>query len=296
MSNIVKITLTDALPTGVLREKFTSDNRFLGLANISNHMIGLAAGNYPGSVLMSFNNGDAVQASKLVTITSVAVGDILLVNAVPFTAVASGATGNQFNVGASNTAAATNLAAAINASVTANVAGLVTAVPLTNTVTVKAVSYGIDGNGFRIEPRGSGALAVTGAGVQASATLTFNNAGTATDTLTINGVAFTAVASGATGNQWNVAGTATLSAEAAAVAINASVTSLVSGYVYAVALAGVVTVKAQRAGLFGNTMTLAAGQASITASATRLAGGTDATAINLASGTADTTAKTYSVS
>ena len=40
--------------------------------------------------------------------------------------------------------------------------------------------------------------------VQASGTVTFTGVGAANDTILINGVTFTAVASGATGNQWNV--------------------------------------------------------------------------------------------
>src|SRR4051812_48431343 len=53
-------------------------------------------------------------------------------------------------------------------------------------------------------------------GVAATQTITFSGVGQAADTILINGVTFTAVAAGAAGNQWNVGGSATLSAAALA--------------------------------------------------------------------------------
>ena len=72
----------------------------------------------------------------------------------------------------------------------------------------------------------------------ATGTVVFSGVGAAADTILVNGVTFTAVASGATGNQWNVGATATLSAAALAAAITASATALVSGYVTASAATG----------------------------------------------------------
>ncbi|GAC1606491.1 MAG: hypothetical protein NVS3B3_06770 [Aquirhabdus sp.] len=113
--------------------------------------------------------------------------------------------------------------------------------------------------------------------VAASGTLTFSSAGVATDTASINGVVFTAVASGATGNQWNVGATATISAANLASAINASATALVSGQVTAVAASGVITLTAIAKGVTGNAITIAGGQADIVASGARLTGGVAAT-------------------
>jgi hypothetical protein len=113
--------------------------------------------------------------------------------------------------------------------------------------------------------------------VQASATITLTGVGAANDTILINGVTFTAKASGAVADQWNIGGSATLSAAAIAAAINASVTSLVSGYVTASSSGAVVTVTAVPYGLFGNAMTLAKGVDAgsvMTVSSARLAGGT----------------------
>jgi hypothetical protein len=120
---------------------------------------------------------------------------------------------------------------------------------------------------------------------QATGTITFGGVGAANDTVLINGVTFTAQASGATGNQWNVGATATLSAAALAAAINASVTALVSGYVTAANVAGVLTITSAFYGTSGNQCTIAKGVDSLTAmtvSGARLTGGSeDATASSL---------------
>lgn len=112
--------------------------------------------------------------------------------------------------------------------------------------------------------------------IQAVGTLTFVSV-IATNTILINGVTFTCVASGATGNQFNVGGTDTLTAVAAAAAINASVTALVSGYVTATSALGVVTITAVASGLPGNGFTISSPNGTITASGARLTGGTNGT-------------------
>ena len=291
----VTVTVTSAEPVGNLNTIFASDNTVLAMTGIANYMNGLASGNKSGSLSVKVGNGNAVQASLTATLTSVAVGDILLLNGIAFTAVASGAVAGQFNLGGSDSITATNLAAAITASTDLRVSGLFTASALSNVVTVVCIEYGVGGNAYDLEARGSGSIAIPGAGLVASGTLTFNNAGAATDTLTINGIAFTAVAAGAVGNQWNVGASATLSAAAAAAAINASVTAGVTNYVYATASTGVLTLKADRSGLFGNEFTIAGGQASITASGVRLTGGTDSAVVNMSGGVNDSSAKTYQV-
>lgn len=120
---------------------------------------------------------------------------------------------------------------------------------------------------------------------RATGTFTFSAAATANDTVLINGVTFTAVASGATGNQWNVGASATATATNLAAAINASVTALVSGYVTATSALGVVTVKSVFYGTAGNMVTIAKGVDAgsvITVSGARLTGGAvDAGALTL---------------
>lgn len=133
---------------------------------------------------------------------------------------------------------------------------------------------------------GQGALNVRTGVAKASGTLTFVSV-IATDVLTINGVDFTCVASGATGNQFNVGGDDTASAAAAVTAINASATDLVSGTCVASSAAGVVTITAKYPGTTGNAITIASGDATITASGARLENGSDGTETNFDIGTTD---------
>jgi phage tail sheath gpL-like len=93
----------------------------------------------------------------------------------------------------------------------------------------------------------------------ASGTITLTGAGAANDTILINGVTFTAQASGATGNQWNVGANATASAVAIAAAINASASALVNQHVTATSAAGVVTITSVVRGVYGNAVTIAKG-------------------------------------
>lgn len=108
--------------------------------------------------------------------------------------------------------------------------------------------------------------------VKATGTFTSTNA-VATDAITINGVTFTAVASGATGNQWNIGADDDEDCENLAAAINASATALVSNHVTASAAGNVVTLTAKFAGHAGNAITIASAGATIVASGARLTGG-----------------------
>lgn len=125
------------------------------------------------------------------------------------------------------------------------------------------------------------AVSVLGNTAKATGTFTLTSV-VATDVITINGVSFTAVASGATGNQFNVGADDDETAENLAAAINASVTALVSGYVTATSEAEVVTVTSAFYGTAGNMTTIASADATIVASGARLTGGA-----------ADASAKTY---
>jgi hypothetical protein len=120
-----------------------------------------------------------------------------------------------------------------------------------------------------------------GDGVAASGTITLSGVGSANDTILVNGVTFTAVASGATGNQWNVGASAAASATNMAAAIAASASALVSGHVTASDNgAGVVTISSLYKGVYGNSVTIAKGTDAgtvMTVSGARLTGGAAAT-------------------
>lgn len=78
--------------------------------------------------------------------------------------------------------------------------------------------------------------------VQASTTGTFTGDPLAGDTVTVNGIAFTARASGAVANEYNItAGSVTANAAALAAAINASTTAKIIGTVGASSALGVIT-------------------------------------------------------
>ena len=112
---------------------------------------------------------------------------------------------------------------------------------------------------------------------QASGTITFSAQASANDTVLINGVTFTCVASGATGNQWNAGASATATAANLAAAINASATALISQNVTGSNVAGVLTIKSVHYGPSGNQCTIAKGVDAgsvMTVSGARLTGGT----------------------
>lgn len=112
---------------------------------------------------------------------------------------------------------------------------------------------------------------------QATGTILFSGASSANDTILINGVTFTCVASGATGNQWNVAGTAILQAAALASAINGSATALVNGFVTAANNGtATCTITSNFYSVAGNSTTIAKGVDGggvMTVSGARLTGG-----------------------
>lgn len=119
-----------------------------------------------------------------------------------------------------------------------------------------------------------------GNAVAASGTIIFSGVSTAGDTVLINGVTMTAVASGAVNNQWNVAGSAALQAASLASAINTSTTPLISSVVSAAAPSATLTISALLGGVAGNAVTIAKGTDTgtvMTVSGARLIGGLAAT-------------------
>lgn len=145
--------------------------------NLSNFFRRLAGGESYGTVTA---NVGAVQATATMTVSAGGSGDgeTCVVAGVTFTAKSSGATGNQFNVGADDEETATNLAAAINASVTALVTGVVTASASAEVVTVAAAQSGLVGNSIAIASAdatitASGARLAGGAADASAITLSF---------------------------------------------------------------------------------------------------------------------------
>ncbi len=183
--SVLNLSITTGRPDAELISRYESGDGPKSIANsLSTFLVGVSSGTElaaaagsPPSIAISVQ-GSAVQASGTFTLTTVIATDAVKVNGVTFTAVASGATGNQFNIGASDTLTAVNLAAAINGSATALVAGYVTATSALTVVTVKSAFYGIAGNQTLIESLdgtivASGVALTGGAPDAAAVTLSF---------------------------------------------------------------------------------------------------------------------------
>ncbi len=149
MASQTKITITHDKESTVdlqnilLNYRFTIDSHINGIENLLNNIGGSTRNAIITTVV---DDGNGVAASGTLTLSSVVATNACTVGGVTFTAVASGATGNQFNVGANDTATAVNLAAAINASVSAGVLSVVTATSAAAVVTVSAAVTGPIGN------------------------------------------------------------------------------------------------------------------------------------------------------
>lgn len=126
-----------------LRESLLGDtgNRMLAGQKLMKYIRGLMGGAKSAKVRVGVN---AVKASQTLTLASVVATNAVTVAGQVFTAVASGATSVQFNVGADDTESAANLAAAINANTTVN--PWVSATSSAAVVTVSAVYPGLLGN------------------------------------------------------------------------------------------------------------------------------------------------------
>lgn len=110
----------------------------------------------------------AVAASGTITHASVSANDTVTVNGVVFTAKSSGASGNEWNIGASNTTSAAAFVVAFNASASAKTNLLITATSALGVVTLTAIRTGLDGNAFTLVSSNGTRLAVTGSGYLAS--------------------------------------------------------------------------------------------------------------------------------
>lgn len=153
----VLIEITHSESSGDITYLLQAPERFRQIQNLVNYFQALGAGVRKGAVMVSV--GD-VQAAGALTFSAAAATNTIVINGVTFTCVASGATGDQFNVGGTDAITAANAAAAINASATAGVASIVSASAASNVVTVTAVEPGLSGNAV--------SLAATG-GISASA-------------------------------------------------------------------------------------------------------------------------------
>jgi phage tail sheath gpL-like len=118
----------------------------LSLRRLGDFFRGMAVGAYRGTVSARIG---AVKATATLTFTGAPTADeTFVVCGVTFTAKDSGATGDQFNIGANVTATAANVVTAVNASASTDVTGAVIASSSEGVVTFTALVAGTAGNGF----------------------------------------------------------------------------------------------------------------------------------------------------
>ncbi len=123
--------------------------------------------------------------------------------------------------------------------------------------------------------------ATTGAGVEASGTITLTANPAANDTVTVNGVVLTFVASSPTGPQILIGGTAAITAVNLATYLQNSSNTLLTVATYTV-LTGVVTITYGAVGTGGNAFTLTKSSTAITLSASTLLNGANASSVSYA--------------
>jgi hypothetical protein len=123
--------------------------------------------------------------------------------------------------------------------------------------------------------------ATTGAGVEATGTITLTGTGTASDTVTVNGTVVTLVSSAPTGNQVLIGGTAAITAANLwAFLLNSTDVNISKG-TYTLSGA-VITCTFYEVGTVGNAFTLAKSSTAITISGGTLAGGLNPSSVSYA--------------
>jgi phage tail sheath gpL-like len=127
-------------------------------------------------------------------------------------------------------------------------------------------------DGVRVGARGNITVDARMGETAATATITSTGAATATETFVLNGVTFTAVASGPSANEFVVSATVATQAANIAAAINESTSAGVLN-VTATSSAGVVTLTCDIPGTIGNAMTLSETLTNVTISGANFSGG-----------------------
>ena len=162
----IKIIVNNNQPTAenIMRMQPYSGSKMEMCNRVARLMGEVAEGRNGQSMIVLIDGGtSAAKASGTLTLASVVATNTCQVGSQTFTAVASGATGNQFNVGVSDTATAANLVAVINAN--SSLGGSVVASSSGAVVSITAGDWGRHGNqiqlvgGTHITASGSGYLA-----------------------------------------------------------------------------------------------------------------------------------------
>ncbi len=149
-----KITLThDKDATADLKMRFITQvlSKEMQISRLELLLNEMGMGAKIGSIDLTIDDGNAVTAVGAVTFSNFnTANDTFLINGVTMTAVASAATPQQWNVGASATAQAANFATAVAAANNALITGHITAVATTSIVNFSAAIAGVAGNAVTI--------------------------------------------------------------------------------------------------------------------------------------------------
>lgn len=145
MANII-VKLSGPAPKSII----ASSLKYAGSHYLPSFLkyLGEVLGASKSSALVQVLNDDAVAANATITVgfANMTDGDTVRIGAMTLTAKSSGASGPQFNIGASDAATAVNLATAISS----NSSGLLFGTPAAAVVTVKAGLSGPLGNAIPI--------------------------------------------------------------------------------------------------------------------------------------------------
>ncbi|HET8687076.1 MAG TPA: hypothetical protein VFM18_10480, partial [Methanosarcina sp.] len=236
-------------------------------ANIAVYILelGTAGTRASGTVTFAANPSYGVQASGTITIAAgnVTAGDTLTIQGTLITFVSGTPTGNQVQVGSSNTVTASNLQTFLQTSADVNLS-LMTYSTVLNVVTVTAKVFGVAGNSYTL--------------VKSSTNITLSGAtlsgGVAADTLTVDGTVVTFVNANPTGNQVLVGTVATATATNLKTFLSASSDVNISLMTYSLDSTGLIlTATSKLAGIAGNAYTLVKSSSALTLSGATLSGG-----------------------
>jgi hypothetical protein len=240
----------------------------------------LVSGLMRGRVRVGIDESTGVKAAITVTVAraSMTAGDVLVVNGLRYTAVATTpvAGDGTFAFITTDDATATSLAAAITTDPRAR--GMLTAAASTSTVVITAAVAGSAANAYEVREvvTNAAAFVFTGAalaggvdaGAKQSLTAALGGALTANDTVTIGAVVLTAKASPSGESEF--AGAVSAAADGAALAACINAHSKLKGLFYATGTS-TVTIQLLMGGRVGNVVGIAKSAAQITLSAATFA-------------------------
>lgn len=257
----------DTVPNPSSSIKKTNDYDFL-ISSVADAATGTVTSASP--VANTFATGTA-------TLTSVIATDTVTINGLIYLAVSGTASEGEFDIDGDDNANAIELRNAINTDTRSGTLGDLTATASTNVVTATTDVSGTGGNAITLTSQ-DGTIVVSGSG-----TLT---GGVTADTVTINGLVYTAVAGAKSDNtEFSIDSTDTATATDLAASVTADTRTGTLGDVIAESAVAIVTLTQTLGGTGGNATTLVSSDGTrLAVSGATFSGGTDGpVTVNIAS-------------